>query len=93
MVEVFDGGAQVLEVVDDPAHVVAERVVLAAGIWSTGIAVLARLSIPVTTMKGDLLVVEPGQRITRRKTMEIGYVPPPEDFERVVRKLGPETNG
>ena len=34
---------------------------------------MAGLDIPITPMKGDLLVLEPNVYITRRKTMDIGY--------------------
>ncbi|MEI3064809.1 MAG: FAD-binding oxidoreductase [Oscillospiraceae bacterium] len=34
---------------------------------------MANLYVPITPMKGDLLVVEPGAYITRRKTEELGY--------------------
>ncbi|NLF28504.1 MAG: FAD-binding oxidoreductase [Clostridiales bacterium] len=85
----FDEKGAVNRVVTDRGDILTERVVLAAGIWSTGIAVLARLSIPVTTMKGDLLVVEPGQRITRRKTMEIGYALVRNENDTVERTVTP----
>lgn len=51
----------------------AAKVVIAAGVWSREVARMAGLDIPVTPMKGDLLVLEPDRRITRRKTMELGY--------------------
>ena len=46
---------------------------IAAGVWSRGIGQMAGLDIPITPMKGDLLVLEPNVYITRRKTMDIGY--------------------
>lgn len=69
----FGAGGALAKVRTDKGVIGASRAVLAAGVWSTGIAKLAGLDIPVTPMKGDLLVMEPDVRITRRKTMELNY--------------------
>lgn len=69
----FDAKGVVSKVKTDTGAIATPRAVLAAGVWSTAIARLAGLDIPVTPMKGDLLVMEPDVRITRRKTMELGY--------------------
>lgn len=69
----FDARGALSKVKTDKGTIAAPRAVLAAGVWSTAIAKLAGLDIPVTPMKGDLLVMEPDIRITRRKTMELGY--------------------
>ena len=85
----FDANGAVNRVQTDRGDILTPRVVLAAGIWSTQIAALAGLKIPVTNMKGDLMVVEPGVRITRRKTMEIGYALVRNENDTVERTITP----
>ena len=69
----FDETGAVCKVETDKGDILTQKVVLAAGVWSGKIAELANLYVPITPMKGDLLVVEPGAYITRRKTEELGY--------------------
>ena len=60
-------------IMTDQGAVACPCAVIAAGVWSRGIGQMAGLDIPITPMKGDLLVLEPNVYITRRKTMDIGY--------------------
>lgn len=69
----FDASGALARVKTAGGGIATPRVVIAAGVWSREVAGLAGLDIPVTPMKGDLLVLEPDVRITRRKTMELGY--------------------
>lgn len=68
-----DETGSISRVLSHGLEVVTKNVILAAGIWSSPIAAMAGVELPVTAMKGDLLIVEPDVYITRRKTMEIGY--------------------
>ena len=68
-----DENGAVVKVKTDKGDIVTKTVVIAAGVWSAKIAKYAGLDIPVTAMKGDILVVEPDVAITRRKTIELGY--------------------
>lgn len=68
-----DEQGRVAKVISPGNEIATRNVILAAGIWSARIGALAGLDLPITTMKGDLLIVEPDVYITRRKTMEIGY--------------------
>ena len=63
----------VARIMTDQGAVACSCAVIAAGVWSRGIGQMAGLDIPITPMKGDLLVLEPNVYITRRKTMDIGY--------------------
>jgi len=69
----IDQKGSVAKVLTDNGDILTDKVVLAAGVWSADIARLAGINLPITAMKGDLLVVEPEVYITRRKTMEFGY--------------------
>ncbi len=60
-------------VLTDNGTILCQQVVIAAGVWSPEIGKLAGIHIPITPMKGELLVLEPNVYITRRKTMDIGY--------------------
>jgi glycine/D-amino acid oxidase-like deaminating enzyme len=68
----LDEKGGVSKVITDTGEIFTKKVVLAAGVWSADIAKLAGIDVPVTAMKGDLLVVEPNVYITRRKTMDFG---------------------
>ena len=57
----------------DDGDILCSTAVIACGVWSREIGMMAGLDIPITPMKGDLLVLEPNVYITRRKTMDIGY--------------------
>lgn len=71
-IEKDDKGA-VRRVLTDRGDVSCDQAVIAAGAWSAAVGKMAGIEIPITPMKGDLLVVEPNVYITRRKTMDIGY--------------------
>lgn len=85
----FDDSGRIERVKTDRGDILTPRVVLAAGVWSTSIAKLAGLDIPVTTMKGDLLVVEPGSYIAKRKIQELGYAALRNESEGFTRKVSP----
>ena len=68
-----DEKGAVNRVITDMGDIFCGEVVIAAGVWSPEIGRMAGIDIPITAMKGDLLVLEPNVYITRRKTMDIGY--------------------
>ncbi len=68
-----DDTGRISKVLSPGLEITTKNVILAAGIWSAPIGAMAGVELPITTMKGDLLIVEPDVYITRRKTMEIGY--------------------
>ena len=60
-------------VITDQGEIRTKYVVNAAGVWSPEIGRMAGVEIPVTMMKGDLLVAESDVRISNRYVCEIGY--------------------
>ena len=60
-------------VITDQGEIHTKYVVNAAGVWSPEIGRMAGVEIPVTMMKGDLLVAESDVRISNRYVCEIGY--------------------
>lgn len=70
---VKDTAGAVCAVETDAGKILCKQIVIAAGVWSPEVGRMAGIEIPITPMKGDLLVLEPNVYITRRKTMDIGY--------------------
>lgn len=60
-------------VLTDGGEILTKNVINAAGVWSPKIGEMAGVDIPVTKMKGDLLVTESDVRISNRYVCEIGY--------------------
>src|SRR4051812_13871280 len=52
----------------------ADRVVVAAGVWSAELLQTAGLSVPVTPRKGQVVVLERSPVVFRRKLSEAGYI-------------------
>lgn len=73
------------KVLTDKGDIITKYVINAAGVWSPEIGRMAGVEIPVTMMKGDLLVAESDVRISGRYVCEIGY-----NFLRNDMKLGGE---
>lgn len=69
----LDHGGAVAKVLTDNGDIVTKNVIDAAGIWSPIIGKMAGVDIPVTMMKGDLLVAESDVKISNRYVCEIGY--------------------
>ena len=72
-------------VLTDKGDVTAKYVIDAAGVWSNTIGRMVGIEIPVTMMKGDLLVTESDVKICNRYVCEIGY-----NFLRNDQKLDDE---
>jgi len=52
----------------------AEKVVLAAGVWTPGLAASVGVDVPIKPRKGHILVAERSPRPARRKVQEFGYL-------------------
>ncbi len=70
-------------VLTDRGDIITKNVVDAAGVWSPDIGKMVGVDIPVTMMKGDILVAESDVKISNRYVCEIGY-----NFLRNDRELG-----
>ncbi len=61
------------KVLTDKGDIVTKHVVDAAGVWSPAIGKMVGVDIPVTMMKGDILVAESDVKVSNRYVCEIGY--------------------
>lgn len=61
------------KVLTDKGDIATKYVVDAAGAWSPLIGKMVGVEIPVTMMKGDILVAESDVRVSNRYVCEIGY--------------------
>lgn len=61
------------KVITDKGDILTKFVIDAAGVWSPEIGKMAGVDIPVTKMKGDILVAESDVRVSNRYVCEIGY--------------------
>lgn len=61
------------KVLTDKGDIVTKYVVDAAGVWSPAIGKMVGVDIPVTMMKGDILVAESDVKVSNRYVCEIGY--------------------
>lgn len=68
-----DSNGAVSRVLTDKGIVTTKYVINAAGVWSGEIGKMVGIDIPVTMMKGDLLVAESDVKICNRYVCEIGY--------------------
>lgn len=71
-IELNDSGV-VCKVLTDQGDIVTKYVIDAAGVWSPEIGKMVGVDIPVTKMKGDILVAESDVRVSNRYVCEIGY--------------------
>lgn len=61
------------KVLTDKGDILTKYVIDAAGVWSPEIGKMVGVDIPVTKMKGDILVAESDVRVSNRYVCEIGY--------------------
>lgn len=61
------------KVLTDKGDILTKNVIDAAGVWSPGIGKMVGVDIPVTMMKGDILVAESDVKVSNRYVCEIGY--------------------
>lgn len=61
------------KVLTDKGDILTKYVINAAGVWAPEIGRMAGVEVPVTMMKGDLLVAESDVKISGRYVCEIGY--------------------
>lgn len=61
------------KVLTDQGDIHTKYVIDAAGVWSPEIGKMVGVDIPVTKMKGDLLVAESDVKVSNRYVCEIGY--------------------
>lgn len=61
------------KVCTDKGDIITKNIIDAAGVWSPAVGRMAGVEIPVTMMKGDLLVAESDVKISNRYVCEIGY--------------------
>ena len=61
------------KVLTDKGDIVTKYIIDAAGVWSPAIGKMAGVDIPVTMMKGDILVAESDVKVSNRYVCEIGY--------------------
>lgn len=61
------------KVLTDKGDIITKNVVDAAGVWSPAIGKMVGVDIPVTMMKGDILVAESDVKVSNRYVCEIGY--------------------
>jgi len=69
----FDQNGAVEKVCTDEGDILTKNVINAAGVRSPEIGKMAGVDIPVTMMKGDILVAESDVKISNRYVCEIGY--------------------
>ena len=61
------------KVITDKGDITTKYVIDAAGVWSPEIGQMVGVDIPVTKMKGDILVAESDVKVSNRYVCEIGY--------------------
>jgi len=69
-----DPNGAVHGVVTSTGNMSGRYVVLAAGVWTPGIAETVGVTVPISPRKGHILVAERTPRNARRKLMEFGYL-------------------
>lgn len=70
---VLNTDGSVGKVLTDKGDIVTKNVIDAAGVWSPNIGRMVGIEIPVTMMKGDILVAESDVKVSNRYVCEIGY--------------------